>query len=473
MTESRRSLRFTITVWVTTLTALGLIATGVVTAIVGTSAIRIRIDESLAREIGEFRELASRHDGSDVEGLLRQAMEENVPDEHETFIGFLPDVTLVPAEGASTLADDAAFRRHVLGHTDPAYSSYTVAEVGEVRLAIMPVDGVDEHGQPERVHFVVAYFVAKELSEMQEVVWVYVATGLLALIVVAAAAWLISSAVLAPLRALRDTSNRISGSDISERIAVTGSDEVAQLTTTVNSMLDRLQEALDSQRNMLDDVGHELRTPITVLRGHLELLDSADPAEVAATRSLALDEVDRMSGLVGDLITLAKYRRPDFLTCHRVNLADIVTDVIDRAQVVASGHTFTAGVLTDTWVLADRHRLVQAVMQLIDNAVAVSCAESRISIGCDRIGATARIWVRDAGPGIRPADRERIFERNTRATSAYEGTGLGLAIVSAIATAHRGRAYVAESDATGTTMMIELPALAETGVAHAGAARRG
>lgn len=467
---SRRSLRVTITLWVTLLAAIGLIATGIITAIVGTSAIRTRIDDSLAREIGEFRELAARYDDSDVEDLLRQAMEENVPDEHETFVGFLPDVTLVPSEGAAALGKNSAFRRHVLMYSDPAYSTYHSPDVGELRLAIMPVDGVDEHGAPERAHFVVAYFVSTELAELSDVVWVYTAISVLAILGVGASAWLISSAVLAPLRALRETTKRISGSDVSERIPVTGTDEVAELTKTVNSMLDRLESALRSQRDMLDDVGHELRTPITVVRGHLELLDPADPADIASTRALALDELDRMNELVSDMMTLAAARRPDFLARADVDLNTVVSDVIERTRVY-SDHTIKAAVGgASVTVLADRHRLVQAMMQLVDNAAAQA---STITIGCDRVDNRARLWVRDTGPGIPHEIQEQIFQRHVRGTTSYDGTGIGLAIVAAIAQAHEGRACITRSDSGGTTMVIELPAISNEEVGHAGAARRG
>jgi signal transduction histidine kinase len=97
-------------------------------------------------------------------------------------------------------------------------------------------------------------------------------------------------------------------------------------------MLDRLEAAFVGQREFLDDAGHELKTPLTVLRGHLELLDPDDPEEVAATRELLLDEIDRMSRLVGDLIVLAKSDRPDFLRTRPVDLSTLTTDLLTKAR---------------------------------------------------------------------------------------------------------------------------------------------
>ena len=121
------------------------------------------------------------------------------------------------------------------------------------------------------------------------------------------------------MRTLRTTADRIGATDLSQRLPVTGNDDITALTLTVNGMLDRLESAFVSQRQFLDDAGHELGTPLTVLSGNLELLDSARAEEVEATRQLLLDEVRRMARLTRDLILLAKSERPDFLRIERVD----------------------------------------------------------------------------------------------------------------------------------------------------------
>ena len=108
-----------------------------------------------------------------------------------------------------------------------------------------------------------------------------------------------------------------------------------QLTRTVNAMLDRLENAFDTQQQFLDDAGHELRTPITIVRGHLEVLDAADPAEVTDTRALVMDELDRMARLVSDLIVLAQAGRPDFVRLEAVDLDRLLHDVLDKAEALA------------------------------------------------------------------------------------------------------------------------------------------
>ena len=146
-------------------------------------------------------------------------------------------------------------------------------------------------------------------------------------------------------------------------------------------MLDRLEAAFVDQREFLDDAGHELRTPLTVLRGHLELLDVENPEEVAETRALLLDEVDRMARLVGDLILLAKSDRPDFITPGPVGLGRPHRGPARegpgsrRPRLGARRDAGdAAGDPADDTVLVDEQRVTQAVLQLADNAVKHTCA---------------------------------------------------------------------------------------------------
>lgn len=465
-----RSLRTSISLWVALLAAVGMIGIGLVAGIAGVAQLRDRIDQSLAREMSQFRELAKRHSEETVPSLVRRALEENVPEQHELFAGFLPRNTIAQVGVRDDLFQDPAFHDLVTGAQAPFYGSYHSPTEGEVRFASMPVNGLDDQGEPITAYFVCAYMVGGEIAEMREVAWIYVLTALPALLGVTGVAWMVSSRVLSPLRQLRETANRISGSDVSERIVVGGNDELAQMAVTVNSMLDRLEDSLTAQRDMLDDVGHELRTPITAIRGHLELMDKRDPDDVDQVRTLALDELDRMNLLVTDMITLAKSRRPDFLHREMVNLVDIVTAVLERSTIIDT-HMFAADELSEAWVNADRHRLIQAVQQLVHNATCVSPAHSPITLGCNRRGDTCYLWVSDHGPGVSEDLHEAIFDRHFRGTDAYEGTGLGLAIVAAIAAAHDGRARVRESSEQGTVMVIELPAAPVPGGHHARADR--
>lgn len=121
----------------------------------------------------------------------------------------------------------------------------------------------------------------------------------------AAIAWVAVGKVLDPLRLLTKTARSITESDLSQRIVVTGSDEIAELAKTFNQMLDRLDAAFSSQRDFINDASHELRTPITIIRGYLELLGD-DPKERRETSEIVNDELERMSRFIDDLLLLAK-----------------------------------------------------------------------------------------------------------------------------------------------------------------------
>src|SRR5690606_20752571 len=160
------------------------------------------------------------------------------------------------------------------------------------------------------------------------------------------------------------------------------------------------------------DAGHELRTPITVIRGHLELMGD-DPAEREETRALLMEELDRMNRMVNDLIMLAKADRPDFLTVGEVDLADLTVDVVAKSRGLGD-RRWRVGAVAEVRVLGDAQRLTQALMQLASNAVRHTADGDTIEVGSAVRGESVLLWVRDGGPGVAPEDAERIFERFVR-----------------------------------------------------------
>nr|WP_232523723.1 HAMP domain-containing sensor histidine kinase [Nocardioides sp. MAH-18] len=285
----------------------------------------------------------------------------------------------------------------------------------------------------------------------------YAIVALLVLLLVTAAAFWLSGRLLAPLRTLRETADDITETDLSQRLPVTGNDDITALTRTFNGMLDRLEAAFVGQRQFLDDAGHELKTPLTVLRGHLELLDPDNPDDVAETRLLLLDEIDRMARLVGDLILLAKSDRPDFLRPRQVDVGALTADVVAKARGLGD-REWIVDAVADAEVEADEQRLTQALLQLADNAVKHTAPGDPVAIGSATTGADVRIWVRDTGPGVPAADRQLIFERFGRSAvpPGDEGFGLGLSIVGAIVRAHGGTVAV-EDARPGARFVLTLP----------------
>lgn len=194
------------------------------------------------------------------------------------------------------------------------------------------------------------------------------------------------------------------------------------------------------------------------MRGHLELLDATDPHDTAETRALLLDELDRMSRLVEDLVLLARAQRPDFLRPAAVDVASLTDEVLDKARALGN-RQWRIDQRAPVTVMADAQRLTQALVQLAQNAVKFTGTDDIVAIGSSADTQLVRLWVRDSGLGVPPEDVERIFERFQRGpgTQRNEGSGLGLAIVRAIAEAHGGHARVESPPGTGATFLLEIP----------------
>lgn len=443
------------------LSALGFLAAGAAALLVERERIIGSIERSLAQEIAEFTELFG--EGIDPETgrpfdsadrILELSMQRNVPDEHETQIGILSDVTIVLGNRSGSLQRDGAFREAVTSFDQPGYGHYHNEDLGRVMFAVMPleIDGV-------RSHFVSVSYADAELAELDDAIRSFALAAVVSWAVLVVAAGLLAHRILRPVNDLRRTAATITDSDVSQRIDVRGKDEMAELGRTFNVMLDRLEAALGSQRRMLDDAAHELRTPITVIRGHLELMDQRSPDEVDETRELAIDELDRMGRLVEDLLVLAKSRRPDFLVRRPTDLGDLVTRSVDKAQALAP-RTWSVEATPGLTAYVDPQRITQALLQLASNAVAVTGMGDAIAMGCTPVSQGVQLWVRDTGPGVPEEDRERIFTRWQTGDTALKasGTGLGLAIVTAIAEAHGGTAFVESAGPSGGALfVIEVP----------------
>jgi signal transduction histidine kinase len=286
-------------------------------------------------------------------------------------------------------------------------------------------------------------------------------------------AWLVAGRLLRPVRRLTETAESISDPDLGQRIPVEGDDEIARLARRFNEMLDRLAAAFAAQRAFVDDAGHELRTPITIVRGHLDVMgDSAE--ERNQTLTLVSEELDRMARIVEDLLVLAKAEQPDFIRPEPVEVADLTTDVLMRARALGD-RDWRLDACAEGEVLADRQRVTQAMLNLARNAVEHTAPGDEIGVGSAWGGDGVRLWVRDLGPGVDPAERERIFERFARGGSGHrrsDGAGLGLAIVRSVVAAHGGRVELDSRPGAGATFTLVLPAAPAPATNHADRTQR-
>lgn len=306
--------------------------------------------------------------------------------------------------------------------------------------------------------FVAAHTTGGERQEALNGITIFIPIIVGVVLIGAGLAWSATGRLLQPVHQLAITARSISETDLSQRITVSGSGELSELANTFNGMMNRLQEAFMSQRNFINDAGHELRTPITIIQGHLELLDDVPP-EMAETLDIVQDELDRMARLVNDMILLAKSERPDFLQLETVEVAPFGEELLQKAQTLAD-RNWQFKQQGQGVIVADRQRLTGALLNLLNNAAQHTQPQDLIELGVVVQQQQVRFWVRDTGEGVALSDQSRIFERFARATNSRrrsDGSGLGLAIVQAIAEAHGGQVQLASKPGYGSTFTLLLP----------------
>lgn len=445
--------------WYIVLLAVSLVAALFVQRAFLLAQVSAEIDQALDQEVAELMQLARGKNpetgelfGNDAAAVFDLFLSRNVPLLGEAI------VTLVDGRPYKSDVSGAELARSDLVDDWAAVTEPVRLQVdtpsGPLRYVAVPVT---YEGEVAGV-FVVTIDVRRQFERVEGGVRLAAIVYGSILLLASALAWVAAGGVLAPLRDLSEAARSISETDLSRRIPVEGDDELAEVSRTFNSMLDRLEEAFSVQRRFVDDAGHELRTPITVIRGNLEVMGD-DPLERAETVRLVTDELDRMSRIVDDLLSLANAEQPDFIQRHPFDLAEFVDEMVAKAAAFG-GRVVTADERAHAVITADRQRLAQAVLNLIRNAVEHTPADTPISVGSRLIDGFAQIWVTDRGPGISAGDQARLFERFTRGTDGRRvsgGAGLGLAIVKAIAEGHGGEVDVASIVGVGTTFTVGIP----------------
>jgi two-component system sensor histidine kinase MprB len=277
----------------------------------------------------------------------------------------------------------------------------------------------------------------------------------LAVLVSGGFAWLFATRVTRPIEELAATAESIAETqDLNRSIEVRGSDEVAQLARSFNTMLVALRASSERQRRLVQDASHELRTPLTSLRANAEILERATLSDEDRSSILAdmKAEVDELADLSVELSALATDQRAaeDPVT---VDLLDVVSEIATRSSRRTSAEVSVHST-DDTIVSARPSQLERAISNLVDNAIKFSGASSSVEI---HVG-SKRVEVRDHGPGISDEDKPHVFDRFYRATAtrSMPGSGLGLAIVSQFAEANDANVYVLDNAGGGVIVGLQF-----------------
>ena len=273
-------------------------------------------------------------------------------------------------------------------------------------------------------------------------------------VLVITAGWVVLGAALRPVRAMVAEAADYSVRRRGGRLSVPGSAELAELARGLNALIERIDESIDHERAFLDDASHELRTPIAIARGELELaaLQGGEGLAVDAAVQSALEEIEHLERLAVNLLVLARSRASEPPADRPVDLREVASRAVeavsrtcrDDVEIVVSGEGTATG---------DEMALERAVVNIVENAA--RNAHHRVEVVVQSVNGDTRVEVRDDGPGFPPAVLEQAPGRFVHTSPG--GTGLGLAIVDAIAAAHGGHLSLRTVDGSGAEVVLEIP----------------
>ena len=488
------SLRTRLTLWYGALLALTLIAFSALLYFTLQQSLASSMDERLTLRADHLR----REIGPNIGNLLqpedvapRQLLEQLIePGIYVQLLNQKSAIIAAPPNLNGELPVPPSSRVAIL-EDRPIFETVPVA-AGEanVRLLTQPIHLTDTG------EVVGAVQVAESLSPLEStmtaVLRLLLSAGVAALLVAVVVGWLLTRAALSPVFRITETARHIAATgDYRQRLHVIPprfghGDELFFLAATFNDMIARLEHMLESQRRLLADTSHELRNPITIIRGNLAILRRQGIAE--STRGEAIveaeEEAGRMGRLVGDLLLLARADAGEMPTFNRerVDVSELAAEVVEKARAQAGGRQLSLASRPRCVVLGDRDRLRQMVTNLVENAIRYTPAGGRVEVTVggppvqQRTGAvrsrsareagtsTAMVYltVTDTGIGISPTDLPHVFERFYRADKARSralgGSGLGLSIAQYIVQAHGGTiAAYSEGPNRGSTFTVRLP----------------
>jgi two-component system OmpR family sensor kinase len=288
-----------------------------------------------------------------------------------------------------------------------------------------------------------------------------------ALVAALLAGYLLAARTASPLRRFAATAAEVDAGDLTPRLDSRPADaeELRTLAEAFNHMLDRLDRAFAQQRRFVSDASHELRSPLTAIRGQLEVLarnDSPSAEDVRRVEAMTMTEMGRVERLVDDLLALARLDEGVGLELHEVQVAVFLGDL-----AAAEPHEATeTGELCSGTVRIDPDLLAQVIRNLLSNAHRHAGPGGRVALSARAEEERLVVTVDDDGPGIPPTERERVFDRFRRSEAARDrasgGSGLGLGIARSIVARHGGRIWIEDSPFGGARVSFSLPGLKPT-----------
>jgi heavy metal sensor kinase len=462
-----KSIRTRLTIWYTSLLTVTLL-------IVGGAAFAL-LSYNLASEMDGALESVARAMVQQDRGRSAAFLPSEIDSAFRRFFGFSPFDHYFQMRDPSGNRDERRsspsggklpLSRRALENAMRGLSSFeTVEGLGEhpVRILTMPVM------ESQRVVNMIQVGMSLQSMDETRLRFLMILAGVLplGLVLAASGGWLLAHRALQPVDRMTVAARRISAEHLGQRVDETGTgDELDNLAKTLNQMLCRLDLAFSQVRRFSADASHELQTPLTIIKGELEvaLRSSRSSEEYRATIESALEEVDRIARLVEGLLLLARAEAGVLrMDRQELDLGQVIEEVYLRLKPLAASRSIDLRLASIEPILVrgDRDLMTRMTSNLLDNAIKYTPAQGRVDLGLQRNGDRAFILVSDTGIGVPPEEREHIFQafyRSSQARSvAQHGTGLGLSIACSIAAAHGGNILVESPLAGGSIFRVEIP----------------
>jgi heavy metal sensor kinase len=481
-----RSVRFRLTAWYACLLILMVLAIGLSLTTLLERELRQDVDHRLLSTAQDIKsQIVIRGDPDvAVQGFVP-------PPEAFSFPGLL--IQIVNADDVPQVSSENLGQRTLpavgitQGSTDPVFRTGTVDGV-MVRTVHLPLV-LRENGRTIGAVNVGEPLIQLDqtIAHLRQIMLIIVAVGVA---VAVAGGWFLAGRALRPVdritAAARDIAlERGTMQSLATRLEVPATgDELARLAVTFNQMLDRLEQAFAAQRRFIADASHEMRTPLTAIRGNTDVLLRQATLDELPTRTDLIDaledvrrETGRMGRLLQDLLTLARADAPVSEPSDRpqpVDVSDVAREAVHTAQAIANGQRIGLDAAGPVMVAANPDHLQQLLLILLENAVRHTPPDGTITVSIQRIGDQARIRIQDTGEGIASEHLPHIFERFYRAdadsarTRNRGGTGLGLAIAQAIVRSYEGEITASSAVGVGTAFTVTLPLASALVAASAG-----
>jgi heavy metal sensor kinase len=460
------SVRGRLTLFYVSVLAVALSIVGVLIYVLLARALFVRVDETL--EAGVLIAATSLsndlEEGQDFEDAARSTVAEQASSTQMLAVYDVNGRLLaesgrdrdlhIPLPPAVALSDSEALLQTVLERDGDDRHRLAFRRVALPKAEYVVVVGADLEPMDEELEFlraILGYMVP------------------IALVIAALGGSFLARKSLAPVVAMADRARRIGVENLSERLPVANPrDELGHLAETFNELLARLETSLVLQRQFMADASHELRTPVTTTRtaAAVALQQShRDENEYRETLKIVEQQAARLSRVVDDMFTLARADAGNYpMRSTPMYLDEVVEEIVRASRVVAATREVAveAHVVPSATFIGDEDLIRRMIVNLVDNAVRHSPAQSTVRVELDATDAGFAIAVKDQGPGIAPEIREQIFERffrgdAARRPGAREGAGLGLALARWIARSHGGDVVLARSSPSGSTFVISLP----------------